>query len=204
MVEQRQLAERWRVKGNDAFKAGQYSEALRCYDIGLDAQRHNSALHANAAMAALKLNCYVQAIEHCDKVMHLQTVLFEKPLDSLCVKALQRRGTAYKALKQPAKSVADFKKAVEIEPENAEVSESSEEKETLEIRIDLLSFCCFFNDPFQCILRLNIDFLLSAGSQAAAASRGRAGRAPEAKADCQGDGAGGSQRPGRRPGRLHH
>lgn len=68
MVEQRQLAERQRKLGNAAYKNGQYSEALRCYEGGLDAQRHNMALHANAAMAALKLRCFVQAQEHCDKV----------------------------------------------------------------------------------------------------------------------------------------
>jgi tetratricopeptide (TPR) repeat protein len=68
MVEQRQLAERQRQLGNAAFKAGQFSEALRCYEAGLDAQRHSMALHANAALAALKLGCHVQALEHCDKV----------------------------------------------------------------------------------------------------------------------------------------
>lgn len=68
MVEQRQIAERQRVAGNEAFKAGQYSEALRCYQLGLEAQKTNMALHANAAQAALKLSCFVQAIEHCDKV----------------------------------------------------------------------------------------------------------------------------------------
>jgi hypothetical protein len=68
MVEKRQLAERQRVAGNAAYKAGQWSEALRCYELGLEAQRHNTALHANAAMAALKIQCYVQAMEHCSKV----------------------------------------------------------------------------------------------------------------------------------------
>jgi tetratricopeptide (TPR) repeat protein len=68
MVEQRQLAERARVAGNAAMAAGQWSEALRCYETGLDAQRHNMALHANAALAALKKSCYVLALEHCDKV----------------------------------------------------------------------------------------------------------------------------------------
>ncbi len=68
MVSQRQLAERWRVAGNEAYSQCQWSEALRCYGQGLEAQRHSMALHANAAMACLKLKCYVQAMEHCDKV----------------------------------------------------------------------------------------------------------------------------------------
>jgi len=68
MVEQRQIAERQRKLGNAAFHSKQYSEALRCYEQGLQAQRHDMALHANAAMAALKLKCYVQALEYCNKV----------------------------------------------------------------------------------------------------------------------------------------
>lgn len=68
MVEQRQLAERQRVAGNAAMAARNWSEALRCYEIGLESQRHSIVLHANAALAALKKQCYVQALEHCDKV----------------------------------------------------------------------------------------------------------------------------------------
>lgn len=68
MVEARQIAERCRVAGNAAFKARQYSEALRCYQLGLDSERTSMTLNANAAMAALKIQCYVQTIEHCDKV----------------------------------------------------------------------------------------------------------------------------------------
>jgi hypothetical protein len=68
MVESRQIAERMRIKGNAAFKDKQYMEALRCYQLGIEAEKTNVALHTNAAQAALKINCYVQAIEHCDKV----------------------------------------------------------------------------------------------------------------------------------------
>ncbi len=62
------MAERMRVQGNTAFKAKQYSEALRCYQQGLSSEKTNMTLHANAAQAALKINCNVAAIEHCDKV----------------------------------------------------------------------------------------------------------------------------------------
>ena len=37
------------------------------YAVGLDAQRHSAVLHANAALASLRVKAYVQAIEHCDK-----------------------------------------------------------------------------------------------------------------------------------------
>lgn len=74
MVEQRQLAERYRVAGNEAYKARNYTEALRCYQLGVESQKTNMALHANAAMAAIKINCYVQAIEHCDKV-HARAII---------------------------------------------------------------------------------------------------------------------------------
>ena len=40
---------------------------MQAYAIGLDAQRHNAALHANAALASLRMQAHVQAIKHCDK-----------------------------------------------------------------------------------------------------------------------------------------
>jgi hypothetical protein len=37
-------------------------------------------LHANAAQAALKLSCFVQAIEHCDKVSIVLVCMTCKPI----------------------------------------------------------------------------------------------------------------------------
>lgn len=68
MVSQRQLAERQRVEGNALYSQKQYTAAFQCYDTGLEAERHNMALHSNAAQVLIKMGCYVQAIEHCDKV----------------------------------------------------------------------------------------------------------------------------------------
>jgi len=42
-------------------------DAAQAYAVGLDAQRHSAALHANAALASLRMRCYVQSIAHCDK-----------------------------------------------------------------------------------------------------------------------------------------
>ena len=48
---------------------------MQAYAIGLDAQRHNAALHANAALASLRMQAHVQAIEHCDKARPCCTLL---------------------------------------------------------------------------------------------------------------------------------
>ena len=68
MMSQRQVAERQRVEGNALYAQGQFSAAFQCYETGLEAERHNMALHSNAAQVLIKMGCYVQAIEHCDKV----------------------------------------------------------------------------------------------------------------------------------------
>lgn len=63
--ERRQTAERQRSAGNHAFARRQYSEALRCYLLGLEADKHNMVLHCNAALVSIKLSCPVQAIGRC-------------------------------------------------------------------------------------------------------------------------------------------
>ena len=73
MVSQRQVAERQRVEGNALYSQGQFTAAFQCYDTGLEAEKHNMALHNNAAQVLIKMGCYVQAIEHCDKVSFCPT-----------------------------------------------------------------------------------------------------------------------------------
>lgn len=98
LVEGRQRAERCRVAGNAAFQQKQWADAYRWYVEGLEAERSNGKLQSNAAMAALKMGCFAQSIEHCDKVVRLYEFLLEKPEDPLVVKALRRRAAARSAL----------------------------------------------------------------------------------------------------------
>lgn len=76
MVKQRQIAQREKEKGNKEYKNGQFGEAYRCYSCGLDAEKHNMELQANAALASLKMGSHLQAIEHCDKVNTMARILF--------------------------------------------------------------------------------------------------------------------------------
>eukprot|EP00967_Tisochrysis_lutea_P040716 scaffold48966_cov18-Tisochrysis_lutea.AAC.1 len=123
MVEQRQVAERYRVAGNIAFRSGQHSEALRCYQLGVDAERTNISLHANAAQAALKIGCFVQAIEHCDKAMRIAEFLHNNTRLPVCVKVYVRRAAAYRALDQLDKIEADLQLALTIEPDNKDIQQ---------------------------------------------------------------------------------
>eukprot|EP00798_Chlamydomonas_sp_ICE-L_P017965 gene17965-24370_t len=116
MIECRQLGERARVSGNAAFKTCQYSEALRCYQSGIEGgNKTNMTLHANAAQAALRIKCYVQA------VLNIADFLNNNTQCPLCVKAYMRRSQAYRALQQYNRAVQDLESALAIEPENTEL-----------------------------------------------------------------------------------
>jgi len=120
-VAQRQTAYRKREEGNAAFKAGQYAEALKIYEAGLEADKRSIELHGNAAMAALKSGCFVQAITHCDKANEIAACLFEQPAHPTAVKCLQRRATARLALRHFKDAVADLTIAHERHPGSAEI-----------------------------------------------------------------------------------
>ena len=92
-VRQRQTAHRAREAGNAAFKAGQFAEALKTYEKGLESDKRSIELHGNAAMAALKCGCFAQTIEHCDRACELAEFFLEGPRTrSGQVSAAARRG----------------------------------------------------------------------------------------------------------------
>jgi hypothetical protein len=115
-IAQRQAAHRARETGNAAFKAGQFAEALKTYEHGLESDKRSIELHGNAAMAALKLGCFAQTIEHCDRANELAEFFLERPNHPTAIKCLLRRAAARDALAHFAEAVADLEKAKQLDP----------------------------------------------------------------------------------------
>lgn len=72
----------------------QWAQAYMHFEKGCCAESSNAKLHSNAAMASIKMGCYAQAIEHCEKVIRIHEFLLDKPEHPMVVKAWQRMAAA--------------------------------------------------------------------------------------------------------------
>jgi peptidylprolyl isomerase len=130
-------AEKYKAKGNAAFKEGNWAAARTSYAKGAtfvadlfkkddetaleeatEADKAQAkdvalALHQNSAQANLKLAEYNGAICDCNSALDI---------DGSSVKALFRRGQAYSKRSEFAEAKADLSKALELDPENKEVA----------------------------------------------------------------------------------
>lgn len=101
-------ANREKDKGNEAFKSGDYKEALVYYSRSISLQP-TAASYNNRALAYLKTEDWTKAITDTDRVLKLEP-------DNL--KALLRQATARKGLKQFDKAKKDLDKVLVKEPNN--------------------------------------------------------------------------------------
>ena len=126
-VRARQTAHRRREEGNAAFRGGQFAEALRCYELGLEADKRSLELHGNAAMAALKCEMFVQCIDHASKACELAEFLLERPDHPTAIKCLQRRAAARLKLSHYKDALNDLSLAHERDPSNGEIESQMKE-----------------------------------------------------------------------------
>ncbi|CAM9202783.1 unnamed protein product, partial [Phaeothamnion confervicola] len=101
-----------RRRGNRLFQGRCYAEALKLYVDSLREAPHSIATLSNMAQVHLKLGSNEDAIEFCDRALHI---------DKSCVKALSRRATARCALGLRKEALADLAAAAGADPENADV-----------------------------------------------------------------------------------
>jgi import receptor subunit TOM70 len=99
-------AEAERLKGNDAFKAGDYNKAIGYYNCAISMFTNDSitmdpVLYTNRALAFLKTNEYKKALDDCNSA---------HDLDPKSIKAIWRRISAYRGLKEFKAALVDLGK----------------------------------------------------------------------------------------------
>ena len=119
-------AGREKDKGNEAFRAGDYEESISYYTRSI--KLHSTAAsYNNRAIAHLKTSHWTNAANDCNMVLDIEP-------DN--IKALLRRGTAYKGMKEFSKSIQDYENVLQLEPENKRaqdlISELKEEENKYE------------------------------------------------------------------------
>uniref|UniRef100_A0A452F6A7 Sperm-associated antigen 1 n=1 Tax=Capra hircus TaxID=9925 RepID=A0A452F6A7_CAPHI len=102
------LATREKEKGNEAFKSGDYEEAVKYYTRSLSVLP-TVAAYNNRAQAEIKLQNWNSAFQDCEKVLELE------PGN---LKALLRRATTYKHQNKFQEAIEDLNKVLAVEPDN--------------------------------------------------------------------------------------
>ncbi|KAK0173083.1 hypothetical protein PV328_006331 [Microctonus aethiopoides] len=102
------MAEQEREKGNEAFKVGDYEEALQFYNSSLMIDSTINGYN-NRAITYIKLHRFNDAVDDCNKVL---------AMDYTNVKALLRRALAFEQLEENKKALSDYETVLKIEPTN--------------------------------------------------------------------------------------
>ncbi|XP_011879446.1 PREDICTED: sperm-associated antigen 1 [Vollenhovia emeryi] len=102
------MAEQEREKGNEAFRAADYEEALRHYNASIDADSNLNAYN-NRAMTFIKLQRYEDSLNDCNTVL---------AMDYRNIKALLRRALSLEHLEKPHEALADYEAVLKLEPTN--------------------------------------------------------------------------------------
>lgn len=102
------MAEQEREKGNEAFRAADYEEALRHYNASIEIESNLNAYN-NRAMTFIKLQRYEKALNDCNTVL---------TMDYKNVKALLRRALSLEHLEKAYEALADYEAVLKLEPTN--------------------------------------------------------------------------------------
>ncbi|KAG5186749.1 hypothetical protein JKP88DRAFT_308946 [Tribonema minus] len=96
-----------RLKGNRYFNARQYQKALGLYMDSLRDEPYCAAVLSNAAMAHIRLKQWGDALEFCNRTLHVE------PAN---VKALSRRATVHVVQGDREAALRDLNEAVRMDP----------------------------------------------------------------------------------------
>lgn len=100
------MAEQEKEKGNEAFRAGDYEEALEHYNTSIKVNS-NIITYNNRAMTYIKLQRYKDALNDCNIVLSIEHTN---------IKALLRRAVSLEHLGKLSQALADYEAALKLAP----------------------------------------------------------------------------------------
>ncbi|XP_071685914.1 hsp70-Hsp90 organizing protein 3-like [Rutidosis leptorrhynchoides] len=103
------MADEAKAKGNAAFSAGDYTDAIRHFTDAINLAPTNHVLYSNRSAAYASLNQFSEALTDAKKTVDL------KPDWS---KGYSRLGAAHHGLRQYDDAVSAYKKGLEVDPNN--------------------------------------------------------------------------------------
>jgi len=107
-------AEEEKQKGNELFKAGDFSNAIKRYTEAIKRNPSDAKIYSNRAACYTKLMTFDLALKDCDKCIELEPTF---------VKAYLRKAKAAQAMGQTSKAMSAYEKALEIDSNCSEALE---------------------------------------------------------------------------------
>ncbi|XP_055917959.1 stress-induced-phosphoprotein 1 [Eupeodes corollae] len=107
-------AEEEKELGNELFKKGDYSNAIKHYTEAISRNPDDPKLYSNRAACYTKLAAFDLGLKDCEMCIKL---------DSKFIKGYIRKGKILQGMQQASKASAAYQKALEIDPSNAEAVE---------------------------------------------------------------------------------
>jgi len=115
-------AENWKNQGNQAFQKGQHQEAIKCYSKAIDIDGNNHVYYTNRATAYASVEEWEKCLTDSNKAIAIKNDW---------VKGYFRKGQALVGLKQYEEGYVAYKKAVELDPKNEDITGRMKEAEQL-------------------------------------------------------------------------
>ncbi|XP_068632473.1 stress-induced-phosphoprotein 1 [Battus philenor] len=100
--------------GNEYFKKGDYSTAVKHYTEAIKRNPDEAKLYSNRAACYTKLAAFDLGLKDCEQCCKL---------DPKFIKGWIRKGKILQGMQQPSKALTAYQKALELDPSNAEALE---------------------------------------------------------------------------------
>lgn len=107
-------AEEEKEMGNEYFKKGEYSIAIKHYTEAINRNPDDPKLYSNRAACYTKLAAFDLGLKDCETCVKL---------DDKFIKGWIRKGKILQGMQQPSKALSAYQKALELDASNAEALE---------------------------------------------------------------------------------